>query len=536
MGACRSNNICSLFFEQVEKHPDRTALKIPVSWPEGNFVSYDAITYKETGERVLAFMAGFRRQGLKPGDRVIIMFPPSADLYCLITAVIAYGAVVILIDNNMGARKVLQAIKSSRAEMIVSVQRLFRYRFLIPHMWKMKWFSADTCGLFVKPLHHLSIYGNQEETVYPCEKEHPSIIFFTSGSTGIPKGANRTHGLLMAQFEGHHIRLRKTREETELTSFLSMPLLGMCSGWTNVLPCMEFGKPESVDPSAVLTQINQDEITRIAVPPVIFDKLCTYLLEKKLAVPGMKKLITGGATVSPVLCRQMLEAFPGAEIEIFYGSTEAEPISRTSAREIIGFSGKGHLVGKPIEQITVSIVRLPDSHFFIEEGDLRPYEVPTGEVGEIVVKGDAVLKEYVDNPVATKENKIPCKDGLVWHRTGDTGYFGEQGRLFLSGRLKDIVRINGKDLHPYHYEKPIDDLSGGVRSALIAPDLNSPPILVVQFEKDLGKDSVSDAVRIFLKREGLGDIGIREIDSMPLDYRHNSKIDRPLLRRIFFKT
>jgi len=148
-----------------------------------------------------------------------------------------------------------------------------------------------------------------------------------------------------------------------------------------------------------------------------------------------------------------------------------------------------------------------------------------------VVCGPHVLRAYVDNPKATKENKLLAPDGEVWHRTGDTGYFDEQGRIWLTGRSKDVVIMGDKRVQPYPIEKQVMDIPGIERAALVnAPKVKSP-ILVVSFREQIEISNIRQQIDEQVKKLGLEGIEIKFIDKIPVDGRHNSKTDRNLLRK-----
>ena len=184
------------------------------------------------------------------------------------------------------------------------------------------------------------------------------------------------------------------------------------------------------------------------------------------------------------------------------------------------------MVGHPAEAATVRIVSM--DHPLDNEADVDAATLAAGQEGEILVSGAHVLKRYVDNPDATRETKIPRSDGTVWHRTGDTGLFDSSGRLWLTGRLKDRIAVNGTAVSPFPLEKRIDALAGVTRSALLN-DANGP-VLVIE-----GSHFDPDALSRQLESHRLQGLRIALIAHMPVDARHNSKIDRPRLRALLGK-
>ncbi|MEC7987379.1 MAG: hypothetical protein VX278_19580, partial [Myxococcota bacterium] len=156
--------------------------------------------------------------------------------------------------------------------------------------------------------------------------------------------------------------------------------------------------------------------------------------------------------------------------------------------------------------------------------DLSLYEVK--DVGEIIVSGDHVNKAYIDNPEANKENKIYDREGRVWHRTGDRGYLDDKGCIWLVGRSKDVLVYGEQRIDPYVLEAPILQLDGVRQAALVMHHETLYLFLSFSF----WTQDLRDQIRECLRPYGLEKMEILLCRSLPVDGRHNSKIDRPLLR------
>ncbi|MDX1696495.1 MAG: AMP-binding protein, partial [Ketobacteraceae bacterium] len=234
-----------------------------------------------------------------------------------------------------------------------------------------------------------------------------------------------------------------------------------------------------------------------------------------------------GATVPVELAARMTRVFPNALAKVVYGSTESEPISSVEAQEFVRDSGShlGFLVGKPVKNVEVCVASLPDRP--VDEAEVNANQLKTFDIGEILVSGEHVLKAYVDNVSATRENKVRRGNGSVWHRTGDTGFFDEQGRIWLTGRVKDVVTANGNRVQPFPLEKAIDEMAGIKRSALI----QSGDQISLFIEPGIpDRPDFFEEIAAVLKDHGLGEVKISVLKKIPVDARHNSKIDRPLIR------
>ena len=352
-------NLAEIIFDNIGRTPDKEALRIPVSWGDGGDINYETASYSEIGERAAAYQGGLKKAGFKPGDRVILMFPPSIDLFSIMIAMSISGIVPIFIDMGMGIKKVLMAIEDSKACCIISVHKLFRFRFFIKQLWHIKWYKADKPGFGIRPMDSLYDRTNKISQFYHTGSDDHCLITFTSGSTGRPKGADRTQECVLQQ----HLKLQETwtnDDYMDMTCFPVFVMHNLACGLSTVLPAMNLGMPGEADPALVTGQMIELKVNRLAGAPAFLSKISDYINENNISLPQMKLVGTGGAPVPLNLCRAMRKAFPGTELRVIYGSTEAEPISSISVDVILEASGNGMLVGKPYHFVETKIARLPE--------------------------------------------------------------------------------------------------------------------------------------------------------------------------------
>jgi acyl-CoA synthetase (AMP-forming)/AMP-acid ligase II len=150
-----------------------------------------------------------------------------------------------------------------------------------------------------------------------------------------------------------------------------------------------------------------------------------------------------------------------------------------------------------------------------------------GDPGELLVRGAHVNRRYFNDPDATRATKIPSADGSVWHRTGDVGRFDRAGRLWLLGRIDDAISIRGEHVYPLAVEALAADVPGVEWSAFIAHDRAREGELLFVTSDDRAVARIGEALRARVP-DGLP---VRRVTSIPVDARHESKIDRAALRR-----
>jgi acyl-CoA synthetase (AMP-forming)/AMP-acid ligase II len=555
-----NGNFISRFIKNAENTPNKIALKLPQM--EGQqCMAEESISYGDLNSLIAAYKILWQKKGWKEGGRVIVILKPSKELYAIAMSLFSLGIVAVFIDTGMGRKKIQMAIRDSNASAIISMQALIKLFWFVPALWPLQRFSIDGSGLgYSNILDQVGqvIVDNKDKPLVLTAIERSSndhgLISFTSGSTGRPKGADRTHFSLIQQ----HLAIRDhwpdTADDIDCPCFPVMVLHNLSCGMTTIMPKVDLAQPAEVNAAIVIEQIRQHKISRLSGAPAYISKLVDYLSEQdpsQQTVREVKSIVVGGATVSKSLAQKIRSAFPDADARIVYGSTEAEPISDIRIDEYLAESSDadnkqaGYLVGRVASQVDLLISNFADIEIsyekvdkLITEEDLLNQACEVGEVGEILVSGNHVLKQYIDNPLANQENKIPRKNvaetKAVWHRTGDCGYLDDQGRLWLSGRVKDVIQIKGKALQPYPIEQALDQDIDITRAAVLSHDeqvcifvqVNSQPSCD---SSDIKKRIINTIADVLWPIE-ISSIQYAEIDQMPVDGRHNSKIDRPKLR------
>jgi acyl-CoA synthetase (AMP-forming)/AMP-acid ligase II len=278
-------------------------------------------------------------------------------------------------------------------------------------------------------------------------------------------------------------------------------------------------------------------VTRSAGSPAFFERLLSAGEARPAALSGLKKVYAGGAPVFPKLLRQLQHASPGAEVEAVYGSTEAEPIAHLETRQMETADhdamrrGAGLLAGKPIQEIQLRVIcdqwGTPLGKLSAD-GFAARFQ-PAGEAGEIVVTGDHVLKSYLHKR-GDEETKFSV-EGEIWHRTGDAGKLDEGGRLWLLGRCAARVEGERGRLYPFAVECVAQEHPGVNRTAFV--EHKGRRCLAIETSGEFN-EADADALRASLIWAGIE--RVLPVKRLPVDGRHNAKIDYPALRRLLAKS
>ena len=520
-------NLAQRFLDNVKKHPDKLAFVIPKGIESLDSYTELKITYKDFYHEVSKYRNGLLESGYKKGDRVIILAPISEKTYAFMLALFSLGMVAVFLDPGIGIKKVLNAISDSGAKAIISIDKLLKYHFLIPQLWFKKKYSVDKKRFGTRSFDEL--YSNEVSEFTPeslNELDH-ALITFTSGSTGRSKGSDRNMKNVKEQIKSIEENWNCSIDTIDFPSFPMFGFMNVLCGITTVVPAVDFANIANFNVEVVINQMEKWNITRMCGSFAFNKKIVDYLKENNKQVKSLKNLAFGGCPVTKDFCENLSIVYPNSKCEIIYGSTEVAPISTVEVNELLNSKGQGFLVGRPYTGVQLGIVKLPTHISEFDEREHTPYEVKNGDVGEVIIKGNHVVQTYVDNPKATRENKILSVDGQRWHRTGDCGRIDERGRLWLVGRTKDTITNAGKEVHPYPIEEVLDGIQDINRSAIIQNNKG----ITIFIEGNL-VNTLRDKVSSIIKDSGLQEFKIKVISKIPVDDRHNSKINRVKLREM----
>lgn len=507
-------NVVSLFQAQAEARPDAPALI------EGRGRQRRVTTFGELEAASSRGAARLRSLGLAPGDAVLLLVPLSSDLYRVLASVFRAGLVAIVLDPGAGRQHVVRCCAMRPPDAMVGVPKAHWLRLLMPSIRRIP--RHLVVGGWAPGAHRFE-RGVEEQAPTAVGSDAPALLTFTSGTTGQPKAAVRTHGVLAAQHVALSAALELAPGQVDFATLPVVVLASLASGVTTVLPATDLRQPGAFDTGPVLEQIRVECPTRTAASPAFVERLLDKAALGELA--SFQRIDLGGAPVFPYLLDRVQAA--GAQAVAVYGSTEAEPIADLPAVVLADAdrrrirAGAGLPAGRPVPHVEVRVVEdlwgEPLGPFTETEWDTRALE--PGSVGEVVVAGDHVVPGYLGG-IGDLETKVDVA-GRRWHRTGDAGRLDADGRLWLLGRCASASRRSNSVIYPLQVEAALSELTEA-RTAFV--EIGGQRVLAVEGDADLG--GLREAVAwVELDR-------IERVAQIPRDRRHNAKVDVAALRAL----
>ena len=502
-------NVVDLFTAQAAERPTEAALI------EGTGRRRHVTTFADL-DRAGAEGAGrLATAGVRRGDRVLVLVPVSARLYEVLAAVFRVGAVAVLVDPGAGIARLGEAVERVAPVALVGTPKAHLLWLVVPTVRRI---PIQLCvGGWVPGAERWG--GGPPVVTAEVGEAAPALLTFTSGTTGRPKATVRTHGLLAAQHAALSAALGLRSGQIDLATLPVVVLASLASGVTTVLADADLRRPGAIDAARLLRQIRAERPTRSTASPALFERLLDAAAPDDLI--SFERFDAGGAPVFPDLLDRLKSH---ADAVAVYGSTEAEPIAHLHAHDLTDAdrqeiaAGGGLLAGRPVPEVDLRVV--PDA-WGTPLGPFSDVEwdrlgLAEGEVGEIVVAGAHVVPGYLDGK-GDAETKVAVGDRR-WHRTGDAGRLDAHGRLWLLGRCAAASRRGEAAVYPLQVEAAARAV--GVRAGFV--EIDGRRVMAFVGDPPAGL------------AEALAWAGIDEmvrVDALPVDRRHNAKIDRDALIR-----
>ncbi|MHA1277898.1 MAG: class I adenylate-forming enzyme family protein [Candidatus Helarchaeota archaeon] len=392
--------------------------------------------------------------GIRKGDTVSVYLPNMPEFVYFYLGIPKLGAIIGPVNALFKGREVQFVVNHSEAKILVTIPRFMdtvnEVRAQLPNLKHIIVIGDKVDGT----LNYKELMAKASDTAVPTvmidEKEDPAAILYTSGTTGFPKGVLQTHFNIKRNAE---MLVKALKPRPDYRFMLILPLFHVNAQIVTVMT------PLTIGASCILTpgfsaKTHWDLVAKYrastfsAVPTIL--SILLQVPHENLDLSSLKFVICGAAPLPIEVMREFEDTFHCKVVE-GYGLTEGTCASsvnpmptETEDRRKIGSIG----------------IPLPDTEMKIvdDEGN----EVPPGIKGEIIVKGDNVMKGYFKNPEA---NASTLKKG--WLYTGDVGYMTDDGFFYIVDRKKDMIIRGGENIYPREIEEVLYSFSGVSLAAVI---------------------------------------------------------------------
>lgn len=473
-----------------------------------------SIDWSLLADRVARVAGALESAGIARGDRVSVLIPPGPDLICTVYALWRIGACAVVVDRGLGVRGMRRAIRGAAPRHVIGT----REGLLLARTLRIPGARISTADLprLARTATPVDVHAGTNDE---------AVVVFTSGATGPAKGVIYRHHQVARTMRLLADHYALTADDSLVAAFAPWALLGPGLGITSVIPDMEVTRPSTLTAVDLARAIDAAHGTVIwAAPAALRNVVSTadsLSSSQRSSLGSVRLLLSAGAPVPVSLLESAAELFPRASVRTPYGMTEALPVAEADLTGIRrAGAGNGVFVGHPLPGVEVAIAPLdalgrPDDTLVTSPG----------VTGEIAVRADHIREAY-DRLWATTSR---ASRNPGWHRTGDVGHLDDQGSLWVEGRLAHVVTTAEGPLTTIELEQRA--ISAGAVNAAgvgIGPVGAQQVILVVEAPGSTCLMSVTETER-FRSACGYPFPAVLRIDRMPVDIRHNSKIDRTAL-------
>jgi long-chain acyl-CoA synthetase len=383
-------------------------------------------SYK-TIARVSSEVAGLlHARGVRPGDRVAMMLPNVPHFVAIYYGILRLGAVVVPMNPLLRRRETTHVLTDSGATAVLA--------------WHDAPGEIPDGAIVVRPgeFEEMLAQASPRPDVAATRDDDTAVVLYTSGTTGAPKGAELTHANL---WQNAALCAEMTDLGPASSTLAALPLFHAfgqtCALNATLMAGGRVSLMERFDGGRALEQIERERITALLGVPTMFAAMARHPDVLRRDLSSLTVCTSGGAAL-PVELLHEVEARFGCAVLEGYGSSEMSPTATTNTPDRPRKAGS---VGRPLRGVEVRVA-----------GD-DGRTLATGEVGEILVRGQNVMKGYWGRPEATRA----AIDVEGWFHSGDLGRLDDEGDLFVVGRAKELIIRGGFNVYPREIEEVLHE-------------------------------------------------------------------------------
>jgi acyl-CoA synthetase (AMP-forming)/AMP-acid ligase II len=435
--------------------------------PASEFIIFQGqrLTRGQVFARIERLAAGLQGLGVQKGDRIATLLPACPEAVYSIFLPSMLGAVIVPLNPFLGEHELRHILADCGARAVITTRGWYGQDFpkmlarLLPDLPDLRHVlvreAGDGDGRVFLPLSQVMSPGRPLRRT-TLSRTDPIVLYYTSGTTGRPKGALHTHGRIwgiLARSAASRLSLSPLR--CLLLPFSPYQFAGMFGIVVTLLAGGKVILMDRFDPQQMLDSIQKEKVSQIGGSATMFRWLLLTPGQERYDLTSVRRLTFTAEPMSFELARALYERMR-CNLENFYGTTESMLISWTGADD--PWDRAATTVGRPVPGAKVRIL----------DDERRPLKA--GERGEVSVQTSQMMMGYYHDPELTAQ----VLDAEGWFLTGDIGYVGEDGYLRLVDRKKDLILRGGQNIYPLEIEQYLERHPAIRRAAVIGvpgPDL-----------------------------------------------------------------
>ena len=396
-------------------------------------------TYKDLNITVGQVSNWLKSLGIKPGDRVAIFMVNQTDYLCLLFGIWCSGAVAVPINAKLHVREVTWIVENAEAKLTLASGQQFENLQRVTGFWNANSKLIDFCDETM-----LGISKNLPcEPVSRRESSDLAWLFYTSGTTGRPKGVMITHGMLKSMAFSYFIDVDEVRQED--AAIYSAPF-SHGAGLYSIMHVLKaarhvFPRSGGFSPKEVLDLSEHFQSAHMFAAPTMVKRLTAASKASGRVPKGIRTIVYAGGPMYKSDIIEAVDWFGPVFVQI-YGQGECPMAITALSRKAV--SDRTH----PRWEERLTSVGSAQSVVEVQIGDPSGKPTEEGQIGEIMVRGDPVMPGYWRNSDASEK---ALAQG--WLHTGDIGYMDHEGYITLKDRSNDLIISGGSNIYPREVEE-----------------------------------------------------------------------------------
>lgn len=403
-----------------------------------------AFTYAELFDRCARLAAGLAGLGVQRGDRVALLSANGHRYLEAFFGLPAAGIVLVPLNTRLAPAELAHIVEHSGARVLITDRDSGGLAALVDHV------------IMISEGYELLLDGASPEPLgVGVNPGDVAALFYTGGTTGLPKGVMLTHGNLVANTFNKILACSLEADDV----FLGAPAMFHVAGIAPLTGLVWLGgrtvTVPMFDAALCLDLIARHQVTIFLPVPTMLAALVAEQRREPRDVTSLRMLGHAGSAIAAELIRQAHDVFPDTELAQFYGATETSSVvTRLRHEELTLGTDLAGSCGQPTVGVAVRVVRPDDT-------DCAP-----GEVGEVLARSNSVTVGYWNNAAATAD---ALRGG--WYHTGDLGYLNDRRFLFVVDRAKDMIVTGGENVYSVEVENVLYSHPGVAEAAVFGvPD------------------------------------------------------------------